>query len=442
MLLKEIEEHNQDQDQDHLPKFRKFKLIKKLNEHSEEKKIKTFLDTLNLSHSESKEDYFINPDFISYGKISPKTTSKPFTIITQSNVTSSGPRKNQRTNFRTYSNSVDYLSNNILEFNKNNNKRQDKKDQNKNFHLNIKEIDNKDLMKLYDKIKKRINDPKTKAEEEKKFLKNLPKPICTSLQEQQSVFEKTQQNEKYLSSIKEKILLNNRKKIMTMKNNPKKLKITTKCESMKNFLINNSRNYQNRIHELGIVDKNVNNEVRHGTNLWKITLRNRVINGKFEEKGFFKLGGIDKDPLYTIFNVSPNMEFINLPKANESLSPTDIKKHNRVLFSFDENRHSIKTKQDLQRFNNIYGLEVKGKNLINLEEEKERQSNSKKVLLSRKNLEESNYKREAKIKKDQCNFEKLFDNRTFAENFNRRDYFKNIYLHTKCSSSHNNNYII
>lgn len=429
------------------------KLIKRLNDHNDSQKIKAFLNTLNLDDSPK---YLENPDYLSFGKINSKI--KNISIIDPSNTNNNTNRIKTNKNIRPHAGSLDFILRSESESCTNKNKSKLRLEKSKNdFSMEFKVLDNKSLRLYYDNIRKKINDKKYKKDEEKSLLTNLPKPICSSLKYQQKIFLRTELNDKNISRFGDKL-----KKNIFITNSHKSLENIDKIKNIKKskdepLLINKSQHFQTKSQELNIIESNVNQEVKYGHNLWKITLRNHTLNnGEFERKGYYKAAGMENDPLFSLFIINPNQEMVANPKIKNILSPSletishngrssnkynfKRRNNNNPLSLFDEKWHSKKTKQELQRYNSINELKVVGKNLMNFEEEQSSSSNNKKFLYSRTGIEQMIYKRENKLlDKGYVNFEPVFDDRLVAKNFIKRDYYKNANLITKCSSSHNHN---
>lgn len=209
------------------PNLTPIRLIKKLSNHTDSKKISQFLHTINF---EDDKEYLKSPDFLSFGKINQKyKIFSPKIDLSNTNTSTNNKKvKINRSKFKTHthSGSIDFMSksaqnndNDINNISKNMTKlNKSRFDSNKNakgeYTIDFQIMDNKGLKMYYDTIRKKINDVKNKQKEEKTFYRNIPKEIGLSLKVQHNLFLKTENNEKNIVKFGEKF-----KKKMFLSNN-------------------------------------------------------------------------------------------------------------------------------------------------------------------------------------------------------------------------------
>lgn len=333
---------------------------------------------------------------------------------------------------------------------------------NKEVVDNRQYIDNKALTNYYESINQKINGKNLKQYNKTILLSKLPLPIKKSLINQERMIN-SYNNVKNKRQKIEKVIIKK-----TKKNNGEDLLGST------------STKFQDTMQEKNIVDNNLKNDFKYKDNFWNITLRNKTSDGKYEKKGYINVGD-NYDPRYIFFDINLKNEFIkNLSncgkkKINNSLkkkekfnkkeSKSEIKlkiKNDKFLnFVSDENFHEPKTIKDLERFYNIKDLEIKGRNLLTVEAEREKKIRGRKLFYTKQNINELYIKEEKlKLQNNQNNLlnshnnqndiknlynhknginvpinkEKLLDDRMFAKNCNIKDFYKNLNLDTKCGN--------
>ena len=279
-------------------------------------------------------------------------------------------------------------------------------DSSNNSKKNI--IDNNDLKRLYNDIRNRINNYRTKKKLKKKFYIEIPLNIRNCLYKQEKLFKKIK---------KEK----NNKKL-----NEENIKLRTKNLDINDFLINKSSSYNKKNLEIQILDKNMTKENKYRNNLWNITLRNYAQNGKYEKLGYLNIGN-NYEPRYTFFNMNHNLVYFNKPSSLKAESVKNNKNNKDIFFRMDDNLYNLKTKQNLNYLNNIQNLEVNGQNLLNFEESRERKIKGNKIMHKNEYLE---YLLNKKINKGKGPDE-LYEEKIYAENYNGLDFMKNINLNSK-----------
>ena len=383
---------------------KKLNIIKQLRKYKDIEKIISIIKDFN---KKQESDYFLTQNNIKIGKItanSRKTKEiKPFSYVGQSYMLNAQKRKlmnyqNTIIKYRHYNNSNS--SSNKLDRNKNKDYLQINKNQ---------VIDNKSLKNYYNEIRQRISEEKSKNEDRNKLLIEVPNEIRKSLLEQENIFKKI---------MKEKRI----KKLMQEK-------IKRKCnkESINDLLINKSQGFNKKYQEISIIDKNETNDYKYRGNLWNITLRNYAQNGKYEKLGYLNIGN-NYEPRYTFFNMNHNLEYFNKPSPYKTECAKNNKHSKDICLRIDDNLYNLKIKQNLNFLNNMQNLEINGKNLLDFEEAREKKIKGNKIMHKNEYLE---YLFNKKINKGKGP-DALYEEKTYAKNYNQLDFMKNINLNSKC----------
>ena len=189
----------------------------------------------------------------------------------------------------------------------------------------------------------------------------------------------------------------------TLKGNTQELLINKSNE----FIIKNQINIYR--------DKNEDADKKYGDNLWNITLRNPNKNGEYERIGYQNIGS-STEPKYTNFNLSRTAEFCSSP--------------------------GFKSKVKIKQLKNLVwqDLEVKGENLLDFESKKEVGFKGKKIYykpgeidcLLIKDKDKDKDKPNEITEEDKINY---FGEKIYAENFNKKDYYKDQSLNNKYTKS-------
>lgn len=330
--------------------FKKISFLKSLNDYSEKDKIKTLLSSF---HQKEENNYFITQSNIVVGKYPrgpifeknlvpiPYSFVGPYNLFNQNkkilgnsklsrydsmNSGGSGSEKS----IRRYSK---------LPSRKDKNSTHQKSAPKNNYLM----INDKNLQKIYDDIKTRVNNKKSNDKENSKIMNGVPRTVKNSLLYQENLLKKYHLINK----------LNDRfQKILS-----KKCKKTSK-----ELLMNKSLDYQIKNQERLYKEKHLDDDVKYKDNLWNITLRNPEVNGTFERIGYQNIG-TPTHPMYTVFNLNRAYELVRDPnylKTEGNIPSTEIK--------------SIKNqtpRNGLQLLNSINGMGVNGKNLLDLEIKRE-----------------------------------------------------------------------
>ena len=115
------------------------------------------------------------------------------------------------------------------------------------------------------------------------------------------------------------------------------------------------------------------------------------------------------------------------PKKNQT---DDGKKglHKKNLsLNIDDNLYSLKTRKNLKFLDHLRTLEIDGKNLLNLEEAREKKIKGNKILYKNEYLEYLYNKKINKLKFS----DGVYDDQIFAKNYTKIDFMKNINLNLK-----------
>jgi len=425
-------------------KLRKINMIKKLKDHKEKDQISKLLTEYN---KKQEDDYFLKQNNINVGKINLKKTLFdknneliPYSFVGPSSLFS--PRASKRTGTLRQSSNAFHSQESSNIKNKNYNSlsvsRIEKKRNTKDLlSINSNQIiDNTALKNYYDEIRKTISEKKEKENdrEREKLLITMPYPVRKSLLYQENIFRKNNQEKKIVKLIEER------------------LKKKTKRQKLSDLLMNKSKNFDQKNQEITIIEKCITEENKYKDNLWNITLRNPPINGKYEKVGYFNVGN-KYEPMYTLFNINRNIEYFNNPRNTITYTPSRNKSRdnsktiyeysNKKLYtSLNEDNYDIKTKKNLQKIDCIKSLEINGKNLLNVEEKRETNIKGKKILYNKQEFELLHFKQNVKTKnkkykkekEKEINIDDIYEDKTFAKNYDEKDFFKNTNLMSKYSN--------
>ena len=382
-----------------LEQLTKFHLIKSLNRHEKKEMVKSILDDYK---KKEQLDYFTYLNNIAYGTINKKSKYDrdnnliPYTYVGPEDIFNLSKNKpNLNTSRNRHKN---------MSFMKKNRKSQINRYPDDCYQI----IDNKILNSYYNDIKNRVFNKKNKTVNNKILLRKVPFPIKKSLIEQENVFK---------NEIKNKNINNKLSQMLKLKS----------YKNEKDLITNTINDFQIKTQEKIIMNKNLTNDIKYRDNFWNITLRNPLINGKYENVGYLNIG-TDIDPKFTTFNINRNMEFIKNPKSEN--------KNYYTITDMNELNHRVNTKQDINHLNSMKSLEVKGKNLLNLEIERDSKLKGKIILYNRKNVEFLYLKeKEYSGNNKKENMREIDDNRIFGNNYNIKDFYKNKNLNSRYKSS-------
>jgi hypothetical protein len=421
-------------------KLKKVNMIKNLKDHKEKDQISKIITEYN---KKQEEDYFLKQNNIYIGKINLKKSlfDKNNDIIPYSFVgtfNQSSPRPLKRIGTLRQSSNL-YQSQESSNKNKNYNSlsvSRVEKQRNMKELLSINSnqiIDNTALKSYYEEIRKTISEKKKKNQDNdrKKLMITMPFPIRKSLLYQENIFKKNTQEKKLVKLIEEK------------------LKKKTKRQKLSDLLMNKSKNFDKKNQEISIIEKCITEENKYKDNLWNITLRNSPINGKYEKVGYFNVGN-KYEPMYTLFNINRNIEYFNNPRYTPTRNKSDENSKtkydeysNKKLYnSLNEDNYELKTKKNLQKLDCIKSLEINGKNLLNVEEKRETNIKGKKILYNKQEFELLHFKQNVKIKnkkykkekEKEINIDDIYRDKTFAKNYDEKDFYKNTNLMSKYSN--------
>ena len=421
-------------------KLKKVNMIKNLKDHKEKDQISKIITEYN---KKQEEDYFLKQNNIYIGKINLKKSlfDKNNDIIPYSFVgtfNQSSPRPLKRIGTLRQSSNL-YQSQESSNKNKNYNSlsvSRVEKQRNMKELLSINSnqiIDNTALKSYYEEIRKTISEKKKKNQDNdrKKLMITMPFPIRKSLLYQENIFRKNTQEKKIVKLIEEK------------------LKKKTKRQKLSDLLMNKSKNFDKKNQEISIIEKCITEENKYKDNLWNITLRNSPINGKYEKVGYFNVGN-KYEPMYTLFNINRNIEYFNNPRYTPTRNKSDENSKtkyddysNKKLYnSLNEDNYELKTKKNLQKLDCIKSLEINGKNLLNVEEKRETNIKGKKILYNKQEFELLHFKQNVKIKnkkykkekEKEINIDDIYRDKTFAKNYDEKDFYKNTNLMSKYSN--------
>ena len=290
----------------------------------------------------------------------------------------------------------------------------EKSKQNKDLLINNHQIiDNILLKNYYNEIRQRIS--KEKKENKNKLLTSFPFPIKKSLINQEKIFKKL---------IKEKKLKNNMQEKLKKKSNKR---------NNEELLMNKNNLFDLKNEEFSIIDKNLTIDNKYRDNLWNITLRNLPHKGKYEKVGYLNVGN-NFEPRYTFFNINRTIEYFNNPRNKSE----EHKINKNILYNLNENNYNLKINQNLKILESIKDLEIKGKNLLDVEEKRETEAKGRKILYKRKELDYLLYKQTEKNKnysdKDMKTIlDNIYEEKDYSRNYKRFDFLKNANLTSKYS---------
>ena len=401
--------------------LKKLNIIRKLKEYKEQDKITSLLNEFN---KKQELDYFLTQSNIRVGKINPlnkKIIDKNHHLTPYSYV---GPQHMTSHNFKRTStirqNSLmKYKYNNSLSSSRIMRQNKDSLNINKNYF-----IDNKYLKNYFNDIRQRISEEKLKNEDKYKLLIEVPFGVRKSLIEQENIFRKV---------MKEKRV----KKLMQEK-------IKKKCnkDNVSDLLINKSKNFDKKNQELSIIDKNITDDNKYRDNLWNITLRNLPINGRYEKVGYLNVGN-KYQPMYTFFNINKNIEYFNNPTYGRNKTEENKNRSYKIYSSINEDNFNSKIKQNLQVLNSIKTLEIKGQNLLDVEDKRESEIRGKKIIYNKQDLDCLLFRPKNKTRNDKeltdrelkSTLDEIYEEKTFARNYRKNDFFKNANLTSKYSNN-------
>lgn len=178
---------------------------------------------------------------------------------------------------------------------------------------------------------------------------------------------------------------------------------------------------------------------KYRDNLWNITFRNLPHKGKYEKVGYINVRN-NYEPGYTFFNINNSIEYFNSPRYRSE----ERKKIKNILSNLNENNYNLKINQNLKIFQSIKDLEIKGKNLLDVEEKRETEAKGRKIIYKRKELDYLLYKQSYKNKnysdKDMKTIlDNIYEEKDYSRNYKRFDYLKNANLTSKYSQNTNIN---
>ena len=389
--------------------YKNISLIKKLEDYADKDKVEFLLSEYN---KKQEKEYFLTQKNIKLGKIytDTKKTSNPLTYLSSPK---KSPHQSQRrqnflseNSYGSYSNAMNlYKRSGSLSSRKLNRLITNIETSNA---LKKNVIDNIELKRHFNDIRHRINDIRYQKRYRKKIFVEIPINIRNSLYKQEKIFKKMK---------KEK---NN------LKINEKNIKQRTKIVDSNDLLINKSSNYNLKNLEISILDKNLNNENKYNNNLWNISLRNKKQNGKYENLGYLNVGN-KYEPRYTFFNMNRNIEYFSLPEKSKTENIKNNLNKKNISINIDDNLYKLKTRQNLHFLKNLKYLEIKGENLLDFEESREKKIKGNKILHKNDYLE---YLYNKKLNKAKT-FEPLYEDKIFAKNYNKLDFMKNSNLNSK-----------
>ena len=395
-------------------KYKNLNFIRKLKEYKDKDKVTLILNEYN---KKQKSDYFLTQNNIRIGRISnndnpDKKKQNPFTIL-------NSPAKvnnfhNQRRvpflgdiSLNSYSNAYSLFKRSASISSRKIARLTQNSDQSSTSKKNV--IDNIALKRHYNDIRQRINNKKTKKENEKNFLNDVNLDIRNTLDKQEKIFKKI---------IKEK-----KNQLISEEN----IRIKTNKININDLLINKSSGFNKKNLKISILDKNKTIDNKYRNNLWNITLRNYGKNGTYEKLGYINIGN-KFEPRYTFFNMNKNLEYFSTPNTSRTKYKS-LENNKKLSLNLNENLYNIKTKQNLQFLDNLKNLEINGKNLLDFEEEREKGIKGNKILHKNEYLE---YLFNKKINKGKIQ-DDFYNNKIFADNYNVLDFMKNINLNSKCN---------
>ena len=389
--------------------YKNLNIIRKLKDYEDKEKIALLLNEYN---KKQETDYFLTQNNIKIGKIhSEIQKTNPFTYNLLS------PKKNNFQNqrrqvvlsdssYNSYSNILNNYKRSMTNSSRKVTRLISNIDSSNNSKKNV--INKVDLKKHFNNIRQRIHEYNSKNKNKRKNDTEIPFNIRNNLYKQELLFKKIKK-EKQLKKISEE-----------------NIKTKSKKNNIKDLLINKSSKYNQKNLEFSILDKNMNTENKYRTNFWNITLRNNSHYGKFEKLGYFNVGN-KFEPTYTYFNMNKNLEFFMTPKKNQTDDGKKVLHKKNLSLNIDDNLYSLKTRKNLKFLEHLRTLEVDGKNLLNLEEAREKKIKGNKILYKNEYLEYLYNKKINKLKFS----DGVYDDKIFAKNYTKIDFMKNINLNLK-----------
>jgi len=431
--------NHEENEKNQFQSFKTVNMIRSLKDHKDKDKISKLITEYN---KKQEEDYFLNQNNIYLGKLNLKKTFYdknnnliPYSYVGPSPQFTTRQSKRIGTLRQSYNLFHSQDSSNI----KNKNyislsasRIEKQKNLKELLNTNNQIIDNTALKNYYEDIRKNISEKKEKNKDRKKMLITMPFPVRKSLLYQENIFRKNNKEKKIVKLIEEKI------------------KKKTKRQKMSDLLMNKRKNFDKKNQEINILDKCITEENKYKDNLWNITLRNPPINGIYEKVGYFNVG-TKYEPMYTLFNINRNIEYFNDPGYKTGYTPRRNRSQkngkkfyeysNKKLFStLTEDNYDSKTKLNLLKLDSIKNLEVRGQNLLDFEEKRETKIKGKKILYNKQEYELLHFRQNAKNKnkkyktEKEINIDEIYNDKTFARNYNEKDYFKHINLTSKYSN--------
>ena len=389
--------------------YKNISLIKKLEDYADKEKVEFLLSEYN---KKQEKEYFLTQKNIKLGKIytDTKKTSNPLTFLSSPK---KSPHQSQRRQNFLSENSIGSYSNAMNLYKRSGSLSSRKLNRlitniETSNALKKNVIDNIELKRHFNDIRRRINDIRYQKRYRKKIFVEIPINIRNSLYKQEKIFKKIK---------KEK---NN------LKINEKNIKQRTKIVDSNDLLINKSSNYNLKNLEISILDKNLNNENKYNNNLWNISLRNKKQNGKYENLGYLNVGN-KYEPRYTFFNMNRNIEYFSLPEKSKTENIKNNLNKKNISINIDDNLYKLKTRQNLHFLKNLKYLRINGENLLDFEESREKKIKGNKILHKNEYLE---YLYNKKLNKAKT-FEPLYEDKIFAKNYNKLDFMKNSNLNSK-----------
>ena len=398
---------------------KKLNIIQKLRHYKDFDKIVSIIKDYN---KKQESDYFLIQNNIKMGKITvnPRKIREinSYSYVGPSALQS--PQKRKQTNYQNTIIKHKYNHTNSLSSGK-----LDRTRYKDSLHINKNQvIDNKSLKNYYNDIRQRILDEKSKIEDRNKLLIEVPDEVRKSLIEQENIFKKIMKEKKIKKLMQEKI--------------------KKKCnkESVSDLLINKSKNFDKKNQEISIIDKNETDDFKYRANLWNITLRNIPFNGKYEKKGYLNVGN-KYQPMYTIFNLNKNIEYFNNPKYKRNKTEVLKTRNNKLIYTkLNPNNYDLKIKHNLQVLNSIKNLEVDGKNLLDIEDKRESEIKGKKIIYNKQELDylilqpkaRNRNEKEINEREVRPSLDDIYEEKTFAKNFKKKDFFKNVNVTSRYSN--------
>jgi hypothetical protein len=225
------------------------------------------------------------------------------------------------------------------------------------------------------------------------------------------------------------------------KNLQEKIKNKCKKNNINELLINKSKNFDKKYQNYTIIEKNISEENRYRDNLWNITLRNLPIHGKYEKIGYLNVGN-NFQPMYTFFNLNKTIEYFNNPRHQRNKS--EEKKNSKLFSSLNEDNYNLKIKSNLNFLNNLKTLELTGRNLLDVEDQRESEIKGKKIIYKKQDLDKVLYRKRSIVndinntdgnqRYGKTSTDKIYEEQCFAKNYKILDFYKNANLTSKYSN--------